>query len=329
MEPATMTALGTLASGAGSLLSGFGFGGGGNKVDEGAIRGLNDINGRHQKDMEFILRQQEFNQKMDLAKQHGLHPLSVLGVPMGGGSVVTHTVPEDNRFPDFAQIGYGASQIAGSFVKPPPEDPMVGEMRELELRRLRAETSRAEWEALGTEFRVADMAAPKLLMGQPGNPPGARTSNDATILRDLAAAQSGISPSLIAGSGAPISMKQEILPPHPRNLGYAAGTDQALVSTMDPTGKPGTVLNQNAFQAEFNDGATMTLLVKHFGVDRAVEIMSALEQSGVVGGMALGAVGAAKLWYDRMAKQRADALSRRRYTPQWRGRGGRAGSRNE
>lgn len=265
-----------------------------------------------------IVREHErlmLQQKMDASKQYGIHPLSMLGVPTSGFSPVISTGGGSSGRDvgaDLQSVGYGVSQIGKAFVKPPEEDPLTVRLRDAEVRSAEANAKLLEWRALGEEFRVADMAAPPLLVGQPGNPPGARVSNDVVQLRNLAAEMSGISPSLIRGGDAPITMEQNILPPHPSKLGHAAGTDQSMIPVMGPDGRPGSVLNQNAIQAEFNDGATMTLLTRLYGVERATEIMAVLEQKGLIGGVLAAAGAGAKLWYDRMARQRAEALSRRK-----------------
>lgn len=301
--------IGALASGVGSIASGFGLGR--SKPDKGP-----DIHVQYKENL--LHEMNMFNQKISLAQQHGLHPLSVLGIPTGNFSPAV-TVGGSDGGTDWSSIGAGVNQIANTFVKPPEDKPPeVSEFdrraQAANLRILEANAKRAEWEALGTEFKVADYAAPRLITGQPGNPPGARVSNDAVEMQRIAAEQSGLSPSLFTG-GSGLGLKQEVLPPHPLKLGYGAGTDQAFVTTMDAHGKPGTVLNQNAIQAEFEDGATMTLLTRIFGVDRAIEIMAVLEQSGVIAGVGAAAAAAGKLWYDRMGRQRAEALKRRPVRP--------------
>lgn len=299
---------GAILQGIGSVAQGFGLGN--SEPDKGP-----DIHVQYKENR--FHEAELFRQKMAMAKNHGIHPLAMLGIPTSNFQPAV-TVGGSDGGTDWSSIGAGAGQIANTFVKPPEDKPP--ELSEFDrrtqaanLRILEANAKRAEWEALGTEFKVADYAAPRLLTGQPGNPPGARVSNDAVEMQRIAAEQSGLSPSVFtAGSG--LGLKQEVLPPHPLKLGYGAATDQAFVTTMDSTGRPGTVLNQNALQAEFNDGATMTLLTRIFGVDRAIEIMAAMEQLPLVGGIgaALGAAGiAGKRLYDYLGRQKTDADRRR------------------
>lgn len=315
-----LPAIGSVLQGVGAVAGAFKSGDKGPSMQEQSAATLG-----HERDS----LNQSFNLKMDLAKQHGLHPLTVLGVPTGSFTPAVNVGGSSG--PDYAQLGYGANQIARSFVKPPEEvaDPLDLRAKEANVRLLEAQAKRAEWDALYSEFKTADYAAPQLLTGQPGNPPGARISNDAVEMAGIAAAQSGLPPSLFMNGGtSPLSMKQEVLPPHPSKLGHGAATDQAHITVMGADGKPASLLNQNAIQAEFNDGATMTLLTRMFGVDRAVEIMAAMEQKGLIGGTLFAAAGAGKMIYDKLAQQRRDALANRKYSPNWkpslrgRGRGG-------
>jgi len=314
MEPATIAAL---AQGAGSLLSGLGFG-----KSKSSAPGLQEQSAAalgHERD--------SFNQKMALAKQHGIHPLSVLGVPSTTFSPAI--VAASGNDTDYSAIGSGIERIAQSQVKPPEAkpnepDPAQVRMQDAQLRTAEANAKRSEWEALAAEWRASD-----LLRGQPGNPPALRTSNDSASLQQLAAAQAGVKPSLFTGGK--VDLKQDILPPHPSLLGHGLGADQSFIRGVDQHGKFYSVLNPNLIQADFEDGATITALSKIYGPERAIEIAAVLEQAGPIAG-GLGAVGAAgKLAYDYFSKQRADALAKRRYQPNWnsRGRGARGGSRNE
>lgn len=297
MDPGTFAAV---AQGAGSLLSGLGIG-------KSSSKGPSP---QEQAAATLGYERDSLNQKLALAKDHGIHPLSMLGVPMGSFTPTWYV--GGDRGADPAGIGQGAAQIARSFVKPPEEsqtDPLAQRAAEANVRLLEAQAKRAEWDALGTEWKVADYAAPRLLQGQPGNPPGARLSNDAVEMQRLAAEQAGLNPRLL---GAPaLGLKQDVLPPHPVKLGHGALTDQSMITVMGPDGKPASLLNQNAVQAEFNDGATMTWLVKTFGVERATEIMAALEQKGIFGALGLAAAGAGKMAYDYFARQGREADARR------------------
>jgi len=322
-----MTAIGSLLGGAGTLASAFG--GGGNKVDEGAVRGLNDINGRHQKDMEYILRQQEFNQKMALAKEHGLHPLTVLGVNVGGSSITPAIVASGGQDtgPDFEKIGYGANQVMRSFVKPEAAevaepDPMAARILDANVRTAEANAQRAEWDALRSQFTAEDMARANL-MGQPGSPPGVRTSNDVTGMYGLVASQSGIPASYLTGQrDAPVKVEQTVAPPHPRNLGHTAATDQAWQTIMDKNGKPTSVVRSEAVQADIEKGATFQWAAKMFGVENALKITAIMENENLlIGGAAGLAFALSRIPGGRAVAARMGLLKplSQPYKPNWKG----------
>lgn len=232
-----------------------------------------------------------FNQKMKLAKDHGLHPLSVLGVPTANFSPAV-SFGDSGR--DYGSVLSGAATIGKSLVnpetKPEETDPLQARLIEANVRTAEANAKRAEWEALGSEFRVADMAAPQLLTGQPGSPPGIRRSNDVVQSELLAAEQAGISPEFFRGNTDPlVKLEQKVAPPHPRNLGHAAGTDQAWQSVMDKNGNPVSVVRNDAVNADIEKGATFQALAGVFGVERAMQITAVMENEGLIMGGALAA----------------------------------------
>lgn len=302
-----LAAAGPILSGIGAIAGGLGLGK--DKADP-------EYEARVQQETALRHEKESFNQKMALAQTHGLHPLSVLGVPMatfapsisstGGGGV------------DFTAIGSGMERIAQTQVKPPEkpdEDPLQVRIAEATVRQAEAGAKKAEWDALRAEWTTQD-----LLRGQPGNPPALRTSNDAAGIQALAAAQAGIKPSIF--SNPKIDIKQDILPPHPVNLGHAAGADQSWIRGVDQSGNFYSALNPNLIQADFEDGATITALSKIYGPERAIEIMAVLEQAGPIAGVgaALSAAGAAAYRY--FGNQRAEALKRRTTRRSWsRGKG--------
>lgn len=261
------------------------------------------------------MNQAQFDQKMQLAKQHGLHPLSVLGVPIQG---FTPTLINDSGGgPDYGAIAQGASTIARGFVKPPEDPgPSLAEqsIQDANVRLAEAQAKRAEWDALRAQWTTED-----LLRGQPGNPPGVRTSNDASVTQSLAAAQAGVSPEVFKGSGT--ELKQQVLPPHPVKMGHGLGTDQTWITGMDQKGKPFSALNPNLIQADFEDGATITALSKIYGPERAIEIMAVLEQAGPIAGIGAGIGALGKLAYDYFARQRKEAFERRTTRPSFSRRG--------
>lgn len=277
-----------------------------------------------QQRMQLEHERQSFTQKMKMGKELGMHPLTMLGVPV---SSVNPVISSGNLgASDWSSSGAGASQIASAFATPEAADkpeltPEQQTLQELGIRRARADTERAEWDALQAQFKTQDMASQSILRGQPGNPPGVRMSNDKAIMTGLAAAQSGLPPSAFSGGG--IDIKQEILPPHPLNLGHAAGMDQGFKSYMDLTGRPQSLVNQDAISAEVeNFGATFNLLASEYGLRRALQIVSGLELAPLVGGMGaagLAGYGAYKHFFPNEEPKKPNTIvnKNRPYKPGW------------
>lgn len=288
MEPATIA---SLAGGAGQLLSGLGFGS--KKAPaQPTIWEQYNANLWHEQNL--------FNTKMELAKQHGIHPLSVLGVNTSNYSPVLTTGGQDAGV-DFNAMGQGASQIARTFVKPPEEapDPMAARIMEANVRTAEANAKRAEWEALRSEFAAADTAAPQLLMGQPGSPPGVRTSNDVVQMQGLVAEQSGIPRNYLAGqTEPPVTVNQKVAPPHPTRPGFAAAADQGNQVIFDKNGKPVELVRNEAVQADIEKGATFQALAQIFGIERALQITAVMENEGLLMGGVVAAGYGAKTLYE-------------------------------
>lgn len=277
MEPATMMGIGALASGAGQILSGLGFGGG-SKGEQ--------LSGRQQQQLQLHHERQSFEQKMQMAHEQGLHPLAMMGVPMSSVNI-TPNYPQDSG-PDFAAIGAGVNTLASSVVKPLEKGPDSNEQRIIDanVRLAEANAKRAEWDALRSEFSAADQAAPQIIMGQPGNPPGVRRSNDVIQMEGLVAEQSGLPASWLRGNQSPIEIKQKVAPPHPRNVGHTAATDQGWQRIQDANGQQTSVVRSEAVQSDIEKGATFQALAKVFGIERAMQITAIMENEHLLMGTA-------------------------------------------
>lgn len=255
-----------------------------------------------------------FDQKMALAKQHGLHPLAVLGAPM---TTITPAIMPDPQS-DFSSVGSGIERIAQSFVKPPesgePAAPSLNQSRleEATLRRAEADASYSEWRALQSQWDAEDRARSP---GRVGLPPAAVVSNDGAVLRHLAAAQAGVSPSVFSGSG--VKLEQSVTPPHPSLLGHSLGADQGFQRMVDNDGRLFSMPNPNVYQPDIEQFGTFHYLSNKYGVDRAMTIMAALEQAPLVGGGVLTAGAAAAAAYKYFAKQRQDAFAKRTTRRSW------------
>lgn len=236
------------------------------------------------------LTAQDFNLKMKLAKNHGIHPLSVLGVPSpGAGFSPILSYGGTDTGPDFSAIGYGANQIAKSFVDPPApvedrqhEDPRQARLIDAQVRLAEARAGEAE---------VSQIMAMNNLLGQPGNPPGVRASNDVNAASLDVARMSGLPLSYFsAGAASPsVEVKQQVAPPHPSKTGHAAATDQHWLTVRDQSGRDVSVVNPQAINADLEKGATYTALAKIFGAERAMQITAVMENEGLLMGGAVAA----------------------------------------
>lgn len=295
--------LGSLLGGAGQLLGGLGFG----KKKGPTPEEQSAVQLKHEVD--------SFHNKMSLAKQHGLHPLSVLGVPM---ATFTPSVSQDVGY-DLAQMGAGANQLSKAFASTQEDktEAPVTPLAAAQLRLVEAQAKKAEWDALGAEFAAADRAAPPILLGQPGNPPGVRRSNDVVQMENLVAEQSGIPPSYLSGGqSSPVEVSQKVAPPHPRDVGYAAATDQAWGKYIDRDGKIGSFVRPEVQQTDIEKGATFQYFAKLFGVERAMQITALLENEHLLMG---GSVAASLLLRRPVGAILKKFEKKPPYKPNWKG----------
>lgn len=280
-DPVTIAAAGQFLGGAGAVMSGLGIGK--SKTPDPAYQSALTL--QHERNA--------FAQKMALAKEHGIHPLAMLGLPSSNFSPVYSS----GGGASFSDIGYGVEQAAKSLVKPEaasagvqPEQspaPVTDAIEGQRQRMIDAQVRRAEAEANLAELSVYN--ALEGLRGQAGRPPSNVSSNDVNSIRGIVAKQSGIPIGLVGGDKAPITVKQDVLPPHPNRPGQAAGTNQAWLNLQDSNGQT-TVLNSDAVNADIEKGATLTALAKVFGLERAMQITAVLENENllVAGGVATG-----------------------------------------
>lgn len=276
-----LSSIGSFLGGAGQLLGGLGVG-----KDKPPPVMPPAEQSHHVREHERL----QFQDKMALAKEHGLHPLSVLGVPVGSSFSPVISSGAVDTGPDFASIGYGAGQIAKSFVQPPAPvedrhhpDPLEDRLKLANVRYAEARAGQAETAYMNEQ--LSQMA----LLGQPGRPPGVVRSNDTNALQSQVALESGIPMSYVGAQNAPVQIEQKVLPPHPNLRGVAAGADQAMLRVVDPKGGHGTVVNSQAINADLEKGATFTALAKVYGVDQAMAITAALENEGLLIGGAVAA----------------------------------------
>lgn len=287
-----IAATGQLLGGIGQLASGLGFGGG---KDDGFANALASeyLTRKHAHDMQV----QDWSVKMAMAKQYGLHPLTVLGVPMSSHSSINLTPGSGGGDFDFNAIGAGFNNLSRAYdalnpeTQPPApvEDAYLNQQRN---RLLDAQVRLAEARAGSAE--VDQIMAMNNLLGQPGNPPGVRSSNDLNAAHVAVAQQSGIPLSYLGGATDPVvQVEQKVAPPHPTATGYAAATDQGWKKIRDRDGSDVSVVRPEAAQSEIDKGATFQFVAKHFGIDAAYAVTAILENehlligAGVAGGYLL------------------------------------------
>jgi hypothetical protein len=312
----TIAAIGGLASGLGKLF--------GSKGKSAPAQPSLDVQLATQSAHGIEHERKAFDQKMTLAKQHGLHPLSVLGVPMSTFSPAITGSSGGGSDVDYSSLGDGVSQIAKSFVKPPDEatpevNPNVKRLEDANVRIAEANAKRSEWEALRSEWTAAD-----LLRGQAGAPPAVRMSNDASVTRSLAAAQAGVSPALFGPAG--VDVKQQITPPHPSLLGHSLGADQSFQRMVDKDGHLYSTPNPNVYNPDIENFGTFHYLSNKYGTDKALNVMAALEQAPLVGGVfsALGAAGyGAYRYFGNQRREAEKRIGRNIKGQSWRGRASR------
>lgn len=278
MDPAT---IGTVLGGIGSIASGFGLGK--SKADpeyQAAVQQQTAL--RHERE--------SFNQKMQLAQEHGLHPLSVLGVPVSTFSPAVSFGGEERY--NLRDVGYGIEQLGKGLVKPGgvgPEQhpaPVEDSMESTRKRILEGQARRVEADAGLAELELQQRTV------RAGMPPAASTSNDVEAMRAAVARQSGIPLSYLGASGGRdgvVKVEQQVAPPHPGIPGHAAASDQAWLRVVDKDGKQVSVIRNDAVNADIEKGATFQALASLYGVENALRITAILENEGLLmGGVALG-----------------------------------------
>lgn len=275
---------------------------------------------------ESNLRQEKasFDQKMQLAKTHGLHPLSVLGVPM---SSFTPAISLDGPSgPDMSAIGYGVGQIGQSLVNPKgegPEQPQqpVNDPRQDRLINARIDLAETQAEQAKFNLEQSKMDSMLHLFGQPGRPPGVVQSNDGNYAAQMVARQSGLTTRQLGGSG--VKIEQTVQPPHPTIAGHTAAANQAYSRLVDRDGFLMSIPNPDVFNPDIEKYGTFYALQKRLGTSAALDTLALLENAGAIGGGILGAAGL----YRYFGNQRREAEARQqknRAGQSWRGRSSRS-----
>lgn len=224
-----------------------------------------------------------FRQKMALAREHGLHPLAVLGAPMSAPIVSAPNLS--------GSYGHAAGDFGGAFssdtAKPAQPSPEDNQLFAIELERQK--------QALRQDKANADMAdyqamqARAVLQGQAGAPPVARRSNDQvetqSKLTGIPASQIRMGGSKdFAGSGDTtlIEIKpDEVFATRPGQPGIVAGMTPTIRELMTPEGRVVKTVDQKAIQTEVDDGAFLHALINSgVPLDAALAIVGFLPVVG-------------------------------------------------
>lgn len=196
-----------------------------------------------------LMIQQErasFNQKMELAKQHGIHPLSVLGVPMSS-TVVGAGVHESNQ------------PVAGTLDFRKHETPELTQyekdMQEYNLRIADANARAAESRAVSDEVEARQRAS--VLLGTQVGPH--KISNDQVATQSRL---SGVPVADISGGQSVIRIKpSETIATSPGNPSTTAAISPSLDRILMESGAIYKVPSQDKLQVDMEGGEMITTLV--------------------------------------------------------------------
>lgn len=198
----------------------------------------------------LAMERASFNQKMQLAKEHGLHPLSVLGVPMSS-SVVGATSHESNQ------------PVAGTVDFSKHQTPEVSEhdkrMMEYNERIADANARAAESRAVSDELEARQRAS--VLLGQQVG--SNRISNDQIATQSKL---SGVPYKSIEGSNPIIRIKPaETTATAPGNPNVTAAISPALDRVLID-GKPYYIPSQEKMQVDMEGGELIATLMNYGGL---------------------------------------------------------------
>lgn len=249
---------------------------------------------------------QSFNQKMALAHEHGIHPLSVLGVPMSSTTVGASS--HDYQ----ASPGAGVSLDAGKHQTPELSEHDKA-MMEYNERIASANARAAESRAVSDEVEARQRAS--VLLGQQVGPH--RLSNDQIATQSKL---SRVPESAIQGPDSIIRIKPSEVTAHsPGDPSVTAAISPALDRAIMKDGSIYNVPNKDQFQVELDSGEMILTLMNEFGQDLGTSIaISALYPILGPAAAGLGLLGYRGLKARRAAKA-AELLQKRQAHRRWKG----------
>lgn len=270
---------------------------------------LNALTAQSQLDLERA----SFSQKMQMAREQGLHPLTVLGVPMSSAPMVGAASHEYQASP-------GSGVSLGDVGRHEPAPLSDAEKRMMEYNERIASANARDAEATAARNELQLMRDSSVSVGRPGS-----VSNDVQVLRQ--SALSGVPASRIKFGGgshgtsdtALISIEPDkVTASSPDNPGLTAGVKPSLMRVIGDDGRSFKVADPSVLQTEIDDGALYNSLVNH-GVSPAAAMDfvaykdMALTALGVLGA---GAGLAFKRYRDISAARKGARLNQHR---RWKG----------
>lgn len=193
-----------------------------------------------------------FEQKLELAKEHGIHPLSVLGVPMAT-TTVGASAHESN-----SPISLSAGDVGRN------RDPELSDhdkrMMEYNERLASANARAAESRAVSDEIEARQRA--QVLLGQQVGP--GRVSNDQVATQSRL---SGVAIKDISGPQSIIKINpSEVVASRPGDPSLEAGVPPSLQEVLLPGNKRFTIPSQKNMQVDMEGGELIATLMNYGGL---------------------------------------------------------------
>lgn len=258
-------------------------------------RGLNQLT--------LAMEKASFDQKMKLAKDHGIHPLSVLGVPMS--STVVGAQSHESNTPVAGTVDFSKHQT-------PELSEHDKRMMEYNERIAGANARAAESRAVSDELEARQRAS--VLLGSQVGPH--KVSNDQVATQSRL---SGVPVKDIAGPESVIRIKpSESIATAPGNPNVTAAISPALDRVLIE-GKPYYVPSQDKMQVDLEKGEMILTLMNQGGLslDHAIAASALMEYLSP-------AMGLAGFWLGgkynaHKAKRAAEIAAKRQAHRRWKG----------
>lgn len=242
-----------------------------------------------------------FNQKLELAKQHGIHPLSVLGVPMAT-TTVGASAHESN-----SPISISGGDVGRN--RDPELTAHDERMMEYNERLASANARAAESRAISDELEARQRA--QVLLGQQVGP--GRVSNDQLVTQSRL---SGVAVKDISGPQSVIKINpSEVVATRPGDPSMEAGVPASLQEVLLPGDKRFIVPSQKNMQVDMEGGEMIATLMNYGGLplDAAIATTALLPVVGpAVAGLGYAAHRGFRAWKIAKEAQRLAKIANRK-----------------